>query len=105
MLHLFVFLATVFVVVVITVSETVLITIYYQLVFEDYRWWWKSFLIPSGMGVYYLIFSACYFNSTLQVSVWSLAAWMYVCFCLSMSIAIVLAAGTIGMSQFVFLLC
>ena len=97
-LHLYLFLALVFVAVLVTISETVLVTIYYQLVFEDYRWWWKSVLIPSGMGVYYLLFAAHYYFEVLQVKSY-LATWIYCCFCTGMTLSIVLSAGAIGMSH------
>eukprot|EP01064_Diplonema_japonicum_P033077 TRINITY_DN6438_c0_g2_i1.p1 TRINITY_DN6438_c0_g2~~TRINITY_DN6438_c0_g2_i1.p1 ORF type:complete len:645 (+),score=109.57 TRINITY_DN6438_c0_g2_i1:74-2008(+) len=93
--YVFGFLSLVFVVSVITVCLTVIVYIYYQLVFEDYRWWWKSIFVPSGMGVYYFLYAIHYYNSTLNVKTW-LAAWMYFSFCGIVAVAITLIAGTVG---------
>eukprot|EP01059_Diplonema_ambulator_P032425 TRINITY_DN634_c0_g2_i1.p1 TRINITY_DN634_c0_g2~~TRINITY_DN634_c0_g2_i1.p1 ORF type:complete len:641 (+),score=187.64 TRINITY_DN634_c0_g2_i1:66-1988(+) len=93
--YVFGFLSLVFVVCVVTVAETVVVYIYYQLVFEDYRWWWKSVLVPSGMGLYYFLYSIHYYNSTLNVKTW-LASWMYFAFCFIVAMCITLISGTVG---------
>eukprot|EP01064_Diplonema_japonicum_P009090 TRINITY_DN1654_c3_g1_i1.p1 TRINITY_DN1654_c3_g1~~TRINITY_DN1654_c3_g1_i1.p1 ORF type:complete len:662 (+),score=100.79 TRINITY_DN1654_c3_g1_i1:53-1987(+) len=100
--YVFGFLSLVILEVVITIAETVVVFTYYKLVNEDYRWWWSSFLVPSGMGTYFFIYSIVYFNTILNVQSY-LAAWIFFCFTFNASLALVLVSGTIGFfSAFIF---
>ncbi|KAJ9435071.1 Transmembrane 9 superfamily member 7, partial [Diplonema papillatum] len=93
--YVFTFLAIVIFVVTITISETVIVYIYHQLVFEDYRWWWKSFFVPTGMGVYMMLLSIHYYMTVLNVKTW-LAAWLYFVFSSVLAIMTSIVAGSIG---------
>lgn len=54
--YMFGFLSIVYLILIITCSETTILLCYFHLCTEDYRWWWRSFL-TSG-------FAAVYFSST-----------------------------------------
>eukprot|EP01063_Lacrimia_lanifica_P030764 TRINITY_DN4947_c0_g2_i1.p1 TRINITY_DN4947_c0_g2~~TRINITY_DN4947_c0_g2_i1.p1 ORF type:complete len:648 (+),score=215.84 TRINITY_DN4947_c0_g2_i1:43-1986(+) len=78
----------------ITVAETTIVFIYYQLVYEDYRWWWKSFLCGSGIGWYSLLWGLW------KLPTWGLgtkiAMWLYVVFVMIGSSMLMLCCGFIG---------
>ena len=93
--HLFAFVALSMIAVAIALCETVLVVVYYQLVCEDHRWWWKSLVVPTGMSLLYLAFAVHYYFTVLMIRTW-LAAWMYGCFCLVFTVAMALAAGTVS---------
>lgn len=65
--YVFGFLAMVFAVVLITGVLTTIVLVYYQLVFEDYRWWWRSVLIPAGIGIHFFLYCVYYFFTVLEV--------------------------------------
>ncbi|TGZ71174.1 hypothetical protein CRM22_002799 [Opisthorchis felineus] len=56
----------VFLMLVITCSETAILLCYFQLCSEDYRWWWKAFHCGAGTSFYLFIYSLHYFISRLE---------------------------------------
>ncbi len=60
------FLAVVFVLI-ITVIETSIVLIYFQLSHEDHRWPWRSFWISTGTGWWIFGYSIYYFCTNLQI--------------------------------------
>eukprot|EP01060_Flectonema_neradi_P040118 TRINITY_DN903_c3_g1_i1.p1 TRINITY_DN903_c3_g1~~TRINITY_DN903_c3_g1_i1.p1 ORF type:complete len:627 (+),score=97.42 TRINITY_DN903_c3_g1_i1:54-1934(+) len=101
--YVFGFLALVFVVVLVTVALTVITYIYYQLVFEDYRWWWKSLFVPSGLGFYYLLNSLQFYYSVLNVRSWT-GSTVFFSFNIAAAISLNLMVGTIGFfASFIFI--
>ncbi|KAF0306198.1 Transmembrane 9 superfamily member 2 [Amphibalanus amphitrite] len=68
MYYMFGFLFLVFVILVITCSETTVLLCYFHLCAEDYHWWWRSFL-TSGFTAFYLFCYCChYFATKLSIS-------------------------------------
>ncbi|VDP78740.1 unnamed protein product [Echinostoma caproni] len=56
----------VFLMLVITCSETAILLCYFQLCSEDYRWWWRAFHCGAGTSFYLFIYSIHYFVSRLE---------------------------------------
>lgn len=55
--YMFGFLFLVFIILIITCSETTILLCYFHLCAEDYNWWWRSFF-TSGFTAFYL-FTSC----------------------------------------------
>lgn len=36
--------------------------------FQDYRWWWRSFIVSGGSAVYVLFYSIFYFFTKLEIT-------------------------------------
>eukprot|EP01060_Flectonema_neradi_P003330 TRINITY_DN1213_c0_g2_i1.p1 TRINITY_DN1213_c0_g2~~TRINITY_DN1213_c0_g2_i1.p1 ORF type:complete len:656 (+),score=79.85 TRINITY_DN1213_c0_g2_i1:41-1969(+) len=100
--YVFGFLSLVFLVVSITIALTSITLVYYQLVAEDYRWWWTSVFSMFAVGLYYFSTSCVYYHSILNVTS-PLATFVFFAFTAHISIMIFLIAGTISFySSFIF---
>merc|ERR1712113_536144 len=55
--YMYGFLFLVFLILIITCSETTILLCYFHLCAEDYHWWWRSFL-TSGFTAFYFLFIA-----------------------------------------------
>ncbi|CAH8432679.1 unnamed protein product [Heterobilharzia americana] len=64
--YMFGFLFLVFIMLVITISETSILMCYFQLCGEDYRWWWRSLYTGAGTSFYLFIYSMHYFVTRLE---------------------------------------
>merc|ERR1712127_955273 len=59
--YLFGFLFLVFIILAISCSQISIVMVYFQLCGEDYRWWWRSFIVSGGSAVYVAAYSVFYF--------------------------------------------
>lgn len=69
--YVFGFLLLVFVILAMTCAEISIVLNYFQLCGEDYRWWWRSLLIPGSTALYVFLYSIFYFarlQSTMMVT-------------------------------------
>ncbi|XP_076290294.1 transmembrane 9 superfamily protein member 4 [Lasioglossum baleicum] len=66
--YLFGFLFLVFCILVISCSQISIVMVYFQLCGEDYRWWWRSFIVSGGSAVYVLAYSVFYFMTKLEIT-------------------------------------
>ncbi|KAI1083490.1 Nonaspanin [Whalleya microplaca] len=66
--YVFGFLAVVFVILMITIAEVTVVTIYIQLCSENYHWWWQSFLVGGGSAVWVFLYSVWYYFANLHIS-------------------------------------
>ena len=46
---------------IIVVGEMTIIVVYSNLLYGDYNWWWKSFIVGSSPVIYFILYSICYF--------------------------------------------
>jgi transmembrane 9 superfamily protein 2/4 len=100
--YVFGFLAIIFIVWVVTIALTTVIALYYQLCFENYRWWWRAFVIPSAFGLHLFLFSMYYYSNTLNIKS-KTGVLLYFTYSALLSGAYALAAGTVGfLSAFAF---
>jgi len=93
--YVFGFLAIVLGILLIVVAEVTIVLIYFQLCYEDYRIWWRSFFIGASPGLYLFGYSIIYFiNKLSQASIW--ATLMYFGYMLLASYLFSMMTGTIG---------
>ena len=75
---------------------------YFQLCAEDHRWWWKSFLYGTSVGVYLFIYSLWFLISRLKLAGF-LPVMVYVTYMGIISLALALYCGAVGtISSFLF---
>lgn len=65
--YMFGFLFLVFLILVITCSETTILLCYFHLCAEDYHWWWRSFLTSGFTAFYLLIYCVHFFMTKLDI--------------------------------------
>ena len=68
--YVFGFLLLVYVLLLVTCAEISIVLTYFQLCAEDYRWWWRSVLVPGGSGIYLYAYCIWYFIYDLDVTGW-----------------------------------
>ncbi|KAJ6632917.1 Transmembrane 9 superfamily member 4 [Pseudolycoriella hygida] len=66
--YLFGFLFLVFCILVVSCGQISIVMTYFQICSEDYRWWWRSFIVSGGSAVYILFYSIFYFFTKLSIS-------------------------------------
>ncbi|XP_001607598.1 transmembrane 9 superfamily member 4 [Nasonia vitripennis] len=93
--YLFGFLFLVFCILVISCSQISVVMVYFQLCGEDYRWWWRSFIVSGGSALYVLAYSIFYFMSKLEITE-LVPTLMYFGYTALMVLTFWLLTGTIG---------
>ncbi|XP_043283958.1 transmembrane 9 superfamily member 4 [Venturia canescens] len=93
--YLFGFLFLVFCILFISCSQISIVMVYFQLCGEDYRWWWRSFIVSGGSAVYVLAYSIFYFMTKLEITE-LVPTLMYFSYTLLMVLTFWLLTGTIG---------
>jgi len=66
--YVFGFLLAVWALLIIMSAEVAIVITYFQLCAEDYRWWWRSMLVPGASGVWLYAYCAYYFSQQLDIS-------------------------------------
>jgi len=65
--YVFGFLLLVFCLLIITCAEISIVLTYFQLCAEDYRWWWRSMLVPGSSGIYLYAYCVFYYTVNLDM--------------------------------------
>lgn len=65
--YVFGFLSVVCLILVITVAEVTVVTVYIQLCSENYNWWWQSFLVGGGSSVWVFVYCIWYYFTKLNI--------------------------------------
>ncbi|XP_043255737.1 transmembrane 9 superfamily member 2 [Colletes gigas] len=65
--YMFGFLFLVFLILVITCSETTILLCYFHLCAEDYHWWWRSFRTSGFTAFYLLLYCIHFFMTKLDI--------------------------------------
>jgi len=65
--YMYGFLFIVFLILIITCSETTILLCYFHLCAEDYHWWWRSFLTSGFTAFYLAIYCIHYFITKLDI--------------------------------------
>jgi len=65
--YMYGFLFLVFVILIITCSETTILLCYFHLCAEDYHWWWRSFLTSGFTAFYLCVYCIHYFMTKLEI--------------------------------------
>ncbi|CAH0700359.1 unnamed protein product [Spodoptera exigua] len=95
MYYMFGFLFLVFVILVITCSETTILLCYFHLCAEDYHWWWRAFLSSGSTAGYLFIYCCHYFVTKLNIED-AASTFLYFGYTLIMVFLFFLLTGTIG---------
>ncbi|KAK4234655.1 endomembrane protein 70 [Achaetomium macrosporum] len=66
--YVFGFLAVVSTILLVTVAEVTVVTIYLQLCSENYHWRWQSFLIGGGSAVWVFLYCVWYYSTKLHIT-------------------------------------
>ncbi|KAI1776872.1 Nonaspanin [Hypoxylon cercidicola] len=66
--YVFGFLAVVSVILILTIAEVTVVTIYVQLCAENYHWWWQSFLVGGGSAAWVFLYCVWYYFANLHIS-------------------------------------
>jgi len=100
--YLFGFLVLVFIILVVACSEIAIAYTYFQLLCEDYRWWWRSYWGPAFSGVYVFLYAILYFVKKLELTYFA-SKMLYFGYMLFVSVSFTLLTGAIGsIASFVF---
>lgn len=66
--YLFGFLAVVSVILIVSIAEVTVVSVYVQLCAENYNWWWHSFFIGGGSAVWVFAYCIYYYMVKLHIS-------------------------------------
>ncbi|XP_020810277.1 transmembrane 9 superfamily member 4 [Drosophila serrata] len=102
--YLFGFLFLVFCILVVSCAQISIVMTYFQLCGEDYRWWWRSFVVSGGSAVYVLFYSIFYFFTKLEITEF-IPTLLYLGYTGLMVLTFWLLTGSIGFfAAYVFIL-
>jgi transmembrane 9 superfamily member 2/4 len=93
--YVFGFLLLVFGLLIVTCAEIAIVLVYFQLCAEDYRWWWRSALVPGASGVYVFVYSIYYLATKLDIDD-STSQFLYVGYMFLVSFLFFLLTGAVG---------
>uniref|UniRef100_A0A2I9LPU4 Transmembrane 9 superfamily member n=1 Tax=Centruroides hentzi TaxID=88313 RepID=A0A2I9LPU4_9SCOR len=93
--YMFGFLFLVFIILIITCSETTILLCYFHLCAEDYHWWWRSFLTSGFTSFYLFIYCIHYFVSKLNITGIT-STFLYFGYTSIMVFLFFLLTGTVG---------
>ncbi len=66
--YVFGFMAVVSTILILTVAEVTVVTIYIQLCAENYHWWWQSFLVGGGSAIWVFLYCVWYYFMKLHIT-------------------------------------
>jgi transmembrane 9 superfamily protein 2/4 len=66
--YVFGFLFFVTIILLITIAEVTIVTIYVQLCSENYNWWWQSFMVGGGSAAWIFLYCIWYYFTKLHIS-------------------------------------
>ncbi|KAJ1333651.1 transmembrane 9 superfamily member 2/4 [Microdochium nivale] len=66
--YVFGFLSVVSVILILTIAEVTIVTIYVQLCSENYHWWWQSFAVGGGSAIWIFLYCVWYYFVKLHIS-------------------------------------
>lgn len=95
MYYMFGFLFLVFMILVITCSETTILLCYFHLCAEDYHWWWRAFLSSGSTAGYLFVYCCHYFMTKLNIED-AASTFLYFGYTIIMVFLFFLLTGTIG---------
>ncbi|EKD17465.1 uncharacterized protein L3040_005068 [Drepanopeziza brunnea f. sp. 'multigermtubi'] len=65
--YVFGFLSVVSIILIITIAEVTVVTIYIRLCSEDYNWWWHSFAVGGGSAIWVFLYCVWYYFTKLHI--------------------------------------
>jgi transmembrane 9 superfamily protein 2/4 len=101
--YLFGFLFLVLIILVITCAEVSISLAYFQLTAEDWRWWWRSFLVSGSSAFFVFGYSVLFYMTRLDPSGQMVTFVLYFVWMSIASITFMLFTGTVGaLATFLF---
>jgi len=95
MYYMFGFLFLVFIILIVTCSETTILLCYFHLCAENYHWWWRSFLTSGFTAVYFFGYSIHFYATKLEIEGF-VSTFLYFGYTLLMTFLFFLLTGSIG---------
>ncbi|CZR64691.1 probable multispanning membrane protein [Phialocephala subalpina] len=65
--YVFGFLSVVSIILILTIAEVTIVTIYIKLCSEDYNWWWHSFFVGGGSAIWVFVYCIWYYFTKLHI--------------------------------------
>jgi transmembrane 9 superfamily protein 2/4 len=65
--YVFGFLTVVSFILILTIAEVTIVTIYIQLCNENYNWWWQSFFVGGGSAIWVFLYCVWYYFVKLNI--------------------------------------
>lgn len=93
--YVFGFLGVVSAILIITVAEVTIVTIYIQLCSENYHWWWQSFLVGGGSSVWVFLYCVWYYFVKLHITGF-VSSMLFFCYSFLACLVYGLLTGTVG---------
>ena len=93
--HMFGFLAAAWAMVLVTTAEASVVMVYARLCKGDYKWWWTSYTVGSGYGVWLYLYGLFYYVTVLEIT----AFWPTILFfgyMIMVTFAASVITGTVG---------
>jgi len=95
--YMFGFLFIVFIILTITCAEISIVATYFQLCYEDYHWWWRSFCTSGFSAIYLFLYSIMYYCTKMRIDHFVSSA-LYFGYMILISLGFFILTGTIGFS-------
>lgn len=93
--YMFGFISVVYLILIITCSQTTILLCYFHLCSEDYRWWWRSFLTSGASALYFFLYSIHYYSTKLELVGYA-STFLFFGYTLIMTFLFFLFTGTVG---------
>lgn len=84
-----------FLILVITCAEITIVLTYFQLIAEDYRWWWRSVFTSGSSALYVFLYSIFYFATRLAITR-AVSIVLFFAYSLMICFLFFLLSGTVG---------
>jgi len=65
--YVFGFLSVVSIILILTIAEVTVVTMYIQLCCENFNWWWSSFFVGGGSAVWVFLYCIWYYFNNLHI--------------------------------------
>jgi len=95
MYYMFGFLFLVFIILIVTCSETTILLCYFHLCSENYHWWWRSFLTSGFTAVYFFMYSVHFYVTKLEIE-GAVSTFLFFGYTSLMTFLFFILTGTIG---------
>lgn len=93
--YVFGFLSVVSLILIVTVAETTVVTVYIQLCSENYEWWWQSFLVGGSSSVWIFMYCIWYYFAKLHITGF-LSSMLFFTYSFLACLVYGLLTGTVG---------
>lgn len=89
------FLAVVSLILILTIAEVTIVTIYIQLCSENYHWWWQSFFVGGGSAAWVFLYCVVKYFTTLHITGF-VSTMLFFCYSFMACVVYGLLTGTVG---------